>query len=141
MNEFSQDIVRQKLAQCAEALDLLKRDREIVTLEAFRADSNLYHAVCFRFITVIEALFEVGQVVLAERGKHATGEAGIGTLLARESIIPGDLAERLRSMYGFRNRLVHAYGTLDDAKVADYLSNLLSDIEEVLAALSKNRAT
>lgn len=132
MTEFSKDVVLKKLAQCAEALDFLKQDRDVGTLEAFRSDPRLYHSVCFRFVTVIEAVFDVGQIVLANKGKHATGEEKIGTLLAREGFISDDVAGTMASMYGFRNRLVHAYGTLDDAKVAEYLQKRLGDIEELL---------
>ena len=38
-------------------------------------------------------------------------------------------------MYGFRNRLVHAYGSLDDAKVVEYLARHLEDIERLLATM------
>ena len=41
-------------------------------------------------------------------------------------------------MYGFRNRLVHAYGTLDDAKVAEFLSNRLDDISSLLEIAKKS---
>ena len=68
MTEFSRDLLHQKLTQYVETLELLKQDREIGTLQAFRQDPRLYHSVCFRFITVIEALFDIGQVVLASRG-------------------------------------------------------------------------
>ena len=137
MTEFSKDILKHKLTQCAEALNFLREDREIGTVEAFRKDPRLYHSVCFRFVTAIEALFEAGQVVLSSKGKHATSEESIGTLLAREGILPEIMADRFARMYGFRNRLVHAYGTLDDAKVAEYLAESLVDIEEALAAFRK----
>jgi len=80
-------------------------------------------------------LFEVAQVVLAEKGKHATGEESIGELLARQQIVTTDQAENMKRMYGFRNRLVHAYGTLSDEKVAEYLRDHLSEIEELLVTL------
>lgn len=137
MTEFSKDLLNQKLVQCAQTLALLKQDREVGTLEHFRTDPHLYHAVCFRFVTAIEALFDAGQVVLATRGLHATGEDTISTILAREKVISDDLAKRFSSMYGFRNRLVHAYGTLDDAKVAEYLSKHLIDIERLLVVFQK----
>lgn len=141
MTDFSKGVLARKFAQCAETLNLLKEDRKIGSLEAFRKDAHLYHSVCFRFVTVIEALFGAGQVVLSERGKHATGEESIGALLAREGVISEKTAKRLEHMYGFRNRLVHAYGTLDDAKVAEYLEKHLNDIEEVLAALKGKSGT
>jgi len=137
MMEYSEQIVRQKIAQCTEAFNFLKEDQKIATLEAFREDARLYHSVCFRFVTVIEALFEVAQVVLAEKGKFATGEESMGEFLARQRIITATQAEDMRQMYGFRNRLVHAYGTLDDNKVLDYLHDNLGDIEELFKVLKE----
>ncbi|OGG45443.1 hypothetical protein A2673_00375 [Candidatus Kaiserbacteria bacterium RIFCSPHIGHO2_01_FULL_50_13] len=137
MTEFSKDLLRQKLVQCAEALSLLTQTREIGTVEYFRKNPDVYHAVCYRFVTGIEALFDIGQIILASRGLHATSERDIGALLAREKVIPDDLASRLTSMYGFRNRLVHAYGTLDDAKVAEFLAKNLDDMATLLSVAKK----
>ena len=132
MTEFSKDLLQQKLAQCAQALALLTQTREIGSVEYFRKNPDVYHAVCYRFVTSIEALFDIGQILLASRGLHATSERDIGALLAREKVISDDLASRFAAMYGFRNRLVHAYGTLDDAKVAEYLAHHLDDIGSLL---------
>jgi len=132
MTEFSKDLLQQKLAQCAQALALLTRAREIGSVEYFRKNPDVYHAVCYRFVTSIEALFDIGQILLANRGLHVTSERDIGALLAREKVISDDLASRFAAMYGFRNRLVHAYGTLDDAKVAEYLAHHLDDIGSLL---------
>ena len=138
MTEFSKDLLQQKLAQCAQALALLTQTREIGSVEYFRKNPDVYHAVCYRFVTGIEALFDIGQILLASRGLHATSERDIGALLAREKVISDDLADRFSAMYGFRNRLVHAYGTLDDAKVAEFLSNRLDDISSLLEIAKKS---
>lgn len=137
MTTSSRELLNEKIAQCAKALADLQRYQEIGTLEYLRAHSDTYYAVCYRFVGVIEALFDAAQVVLSSRGQRATGESDISTLLAREKIISDDLAKRFSSMYGFRNRLVHAYGTLDDAKVAEYLAKHLGDIEDLLALFQK----
>jgi len=79
--------------------------------------------------------------VLSDRGARAKGQGDIPVLLSRERIISDDMAKRLERMYGFRNRLVHAYGTLDDAKVAEYLAEHLTDIEDVLAVFSGRKST
>ena len=137
MTEFSQEFLKEKIAQCAKALEDLKRYQKIGTLEYLRAHSDIYYAVCYRFVSAIEALFDASQIVLASRGQRATSEREIAILLAREKIISDDLASRFATTYGFRNRLVHAYGTLDDAKVAEYLAKHLVDIEELLSLFQK----
>ena len=130
--------LEQKITQCTEALRDLKRYREMAPLEYLREHPDLYFAICFRFISAIESLFDAAQYVLVDKGLRAEGQGDIPTLLGKAGVIPQDLAERVGQMCGFRNRLVHAYGTLDDAKVAEYLAEHLHDIEDVLAALSKN---
>ncbi|KKW47512.1 hypothetical protein A3C21_00035 [Candidatus Kaiserbacteria bacterium RIFCSPHIGHO2_02_FULL_59_21] len=133
MNEFAKSVLEEKISQCELSLADLKGIRASGGLEYLRANPREYYAACYRFITAIESIFDASQIVLASKGKRATGQDNIAALLAREKIISDDLADRFMRMYGFRNRLVHAYGTLDDAKVAEYLVKHLGDIEELLA--------
>ena len=132
MTDYSKELLNEKLAQCARALSDLKRYQKDGTLEYLRAHPDIYYAVCYRFIGLIEALFDVGQILLASRGLRAASELDIPVLLGKELIISTELMSRFSAMYGFRNRLVHAYGTLDDEKVAEYLAKNLDDITAVL---------
>ena len=137
MINYARDQIEEKITQCGEALTDLKRyQKEGSTITYLRAHPDTYFAVCYRFIGAIESLFDVAKYLLSDRGARAKGQGDIPALLEREQMISKELAERLVSMYGFRNRLVHAYGTLDDAKVAEYLAEHLNDIEEMLVALS-----
>lgn len=136
MDVFSQDLFDEKVAQVADAFSDLKKYRTEATLERVRNDPELYYAVCYRFLTGIEALFDVGQYVLDEKGVRADSQREIPPLLVREGLIPDDIGARFSAMYGFRNRLAHAYGTLDDEKVIAYLTGHLNDIEHILHALS-----
>ncbi|MDO8562188.1 MAG: DUF86 domain-containing protein [bacterium] len=128
MTDLEKELIAEKLAQCVEAFADLKRYQAIGTIDYLRAHPDTYFAVCYRFIAAIESLFDIGQYLLATHALRAESQRDIPVLLVRAGIINQDLAERFQNMYGFRNRLVHAYGTLDDAKVADYLSRHLSDI-------------
>lgn len=134
MDDLAKETAKEKLAQCVEALTDLQKYREVGTLEYLRANPDTYYAICYRFIAVFEALFDLGQYMLAIRGIRAESQREIPALLGREKIVNENLVQRFGNMYGFRNRLVHAYGTLDDEKVAAFLQTHLSDIEEVLAA-------
>jgi len=135
MSELTREQLETEIAQCDKAFLDLKRYQELGTLEYLREHPDIYYAVCYRFISAIESLFDVGQYVLLGKGARAEGQREIPTLLGQKGVIPKDLVERFKHMYGFRNRLVHAYGTLDDERVAEYLAKRLGDIEEVLVAL------
>ena len=136
MTELTKELLAEKIAQCTEALADLKKYQAVGTLEYLRANPDTYYAVCYRFISAIEGLFDIGQYILTDRGQRADSQREIPALLVREKIITDEVASRFALMYGFRNRLVHAYGTLDDAKVADYLANHLTDMGHILAACS-----
>lgn len=49
-------------------------------------------------------------------------------MLAGSGIIPGDLADRLCRMIGFRNILVHEYQQLDIQLMVDIIENRLEDL-------------
>jgi len=49
-------------------------------------------------------------------------------LLAKEGIIPHDLASKLSNMVGFRNVLVRQYQELDIALMQDVIENNLNDM-------------
>ncbi len=133
MTEFARGQLAEKITQCAEALADLQKYQAVGSLEYLRAHPDTYYAVCFRFISAIESLFDVGQYILSDRDVRAETQREIPALLARKGVIDEGIAQRFANMYGFRNRLVHAYGTLDDAKVADFLKNNLGDIVQILA--------
>lgn len=137
MTEFAREQLTEKIAQSAEALADLRNYQKAGTLEYLRAHPDTYYAVCFRFISAIESLFDIGQYLLATKGVRAESQRDIPALLAKERIIDEQLSKRFITMYGFRNRLVHAYGTLDDAKVAEFLANNLDDIAALVAVAKK----
>lgn len=120
-----------------EALSALKYEQPTATLERFRADPKTYYAVCYLFVIAIESLTDIAQYLVADRGRRAESQRDVFTLLARESILPTELAERLGNMYGFRNYLIHAYPQMDDAKVAKYLTENLGDFDAFLSAVDQ----
>lgn len=132
MSSLEQEQIAEKIAQCRDALADLERYRSAHSLESLRADSDAYFAVCYRFVSAIESLFDLGAYVLARQGVRAETQREVAILLGREQIVDRELAERFAAMYGFRNRLVHAYGTLSDERVADALANRLEDIRALL---------
>lgn len=137
MTELARELRLEKVAQCVGALGDLKSYQQVGTLDYLRAHPDTYYAICYRFIAAIEALFDVGQFVLAERGLRADSHREIPPLLARQKLLTDDVANKFVRMYGFRNRLVHAYGSLDDAKVVEYLHDHLVDIEQILTTIKE----
>lgn len=50
--------------------------------------------------------------------------------LGKEGVLPAELAQRMASIAGFRNILVHAYLAIDPAKVYDHLIQGRADLRE-----------
>jgi uncharacterized protein YutE (UPF0331/DUF86 family) len=132
MTQIQKDTLRAKIILAKEALADLVTYRATATVEHFRAVPTDYYAVCYRLIGAIEALYDIGQHLLLNAGTRATSQAEIPELLASRNIIPADLSVRLKDMYGFRNRLVHGYKTLNDERVSEVMQNNLGDIEAVV---------
>jgi uncharacterized protein YutE (UPF0331/DUF86 family) len=57
------------------------------------------------------------------------------TILEQQKIVGADLAERLRSMAGFRNIAIHNYQALDPAILEQIVANHLVDLEEFAEAI------
>lgn len=140
MSSLEQEQVAEKIAQCRDALGDLERYRSAHSLESLRADPDAYFAVCYRFVSAIESLFDLGAYALARQGVRAETQREVAVLLGRENIIDSALADRFAAMYGFRNRLVHAYGTLSDERVAEALAHRLEDIRALLHSFEKQLA-
>ena len=137
MTELAKELIKEKIAQCAEALLDLQKYQKVGTIDYLRAHPDTYYAVCYRFIGAIESLFDIGQFLLASKEVRAESQRDIPARMAQAGMIDAALAEQFITMYGFRNRLVHAYGSLDDAKVTEYLADHLVDIETLLRVAQK----
>jgi len=137
MTQTAREHFEGRVLKFKQALDALKEERTPNVLDRFRVDPRNYYAVCYLFVIAIEAMVDIGQYLLVSRNTRAEGQRDVFRLLARERIIPDDLAERLQNVLGFRNILIHVYPNLDDAKVAAYLKDNLGDFDAFLNAMQR----
>jgi len=78
----------------------------------------------------LEAVFDIGRHIIAKSaGKGIVEYKEIANALGQKRVITKNLAERLRLMAGYRNRLVHFYHEITDKELYSILKNNLSDIE------------
>jgi uncharacterized protein YutE (UPF0331/DUF86 family) len=110
-------VIRRKLARIAESLARL-RPLSQLTLEEYRQRFYERKAAERLLQEAIEAALDINAHLIAEHGRAVPDEYYGGFLaLAELQIFPVDLARQLAPPAGLRNRLVHEYETLDDAKV------------------------
>lgn len=78
----------------------------------------------------LEAIFDIGRHIIAKTaGKGIVEYKEIANALGEQGAITKTLAERLRLMAGYRNRLVHFYHEIQDQELYLITKNNLSDIE------------
>lgn len=79
-------------------------------------------------IAIQAAIDAAAHVVADERLGEARTQRELFDLLERAGWLPSGLLERLRSMCGFRNVLVHGYDDVDLDVVRDVLDHGLDDL-------------
>jgi uncharacterized protein YutE (UPF0331/DUF86 family) len=78
----------------------------------------------------LEAIFDIGRHISAKTaGKGVVEYKEIVNAINKTGVITKDLAERLKLMAGYRNRLVHFYHEVTDKELFSIVNNNLSDIE------------
>jgi len=78
----------------------------------------------------LEALFDIGRHIIAKTaGKGIVEYKEIANALGENGVITKILAERLKLMAGYRNRLVHFYHQIPDQELYLIIKNNLGDIE------------
>jgi len=79
----------------------------------------------------LEAIFDIGRHIIAKNaGKGIVEYKEIAIALGDRGIITKQLAERLRLMAGYRNRLVHFYHEVNDKELYLITKSNLADIED-----------
>lgn len=130
----SRRTVIDRLALVAELLADI-RSLPVGDREAFLGDRrNLWAAEsCLR--RCLEALLDVGRHVLAKGfGVGVTEYKEIAVRLAEVGVL-GDEADVLRTLAGYRNRLVHFYHEVTPVELFEICSQQLGDVERVASAL------
>ena len=132
--KISRRVVADRLAwverMVAEIRTLPLTDRD-----AFFADRrNLWTAEsCLR--RAMEALLDLGRHILAKGfGIGVSEYREIAVRLEEQRVLSVDEAALLRTMAGYRNRLVHFYHEVSPEELYEVCAHRLGDLEQVLAA-------
>lgn len=91
----------------------------------------LLSAVERNFQVAIECILDIGNHIIAEQGFESPDDSSdIIRILGDEGITPGDFAEKVKGLAGFRNILIHEYTGIDYKLLYSYLTNRLDDFRE-----------
>jgi uncharacterized protein YutE (UPF0331/DUF86 family) len=125
MSPIDAAVIRSKLGHIMECLEAL-RPLARLTLAEYRA--RLYERKAAERLLQegIETALDINAHLIAELGASVPDEyyAGFGRL-GELGVLARDLADSLAPSAGLRNRLVHGYAGLDDAKVLASIAVML----------------
>lgn len=125
MNPVDAAIIRRKLAHIAASLDGL-RPISRLSLEEYRARFYERKAAERLIQEAIEAALDVNAHLIAELGSEIPEDYYGGFLKMSElGIASLELARSLAPSAGLRNRLVHEYESIEDAKVLGSIGTIL----------------
>lgn len=103
-------------------------------LGAYLEDDDLQDIVERNFEVCIQACIDLGLHVLADLPRPLPDTyRGVFVALARERLIPEELASRLERMAGFRNILAHGYTDV----VAERVHAALEDLDGIRAFVAE----
>jgi len=121
----------QKFNQLDEYLGLL-RNISKTPIKDFLNDKIIIGSAKYYLQVSIECCLDVANHIIAsERFRAPKDYADSFRVIEERGLIPSDLAQKLRKMAKFRNRLVHLYGEVDNAYVYEFMKEDLKDIEEL----------
>jgi uncharacterized protein YutE (UPF0331/DUF86 family) len=117
MSPVDAAVVRRKLGHIAASLDALAPLASL-TLPEYRQQLYERKAAERLLHEAIEAALDINAHIIAEQGGDVPDDyySGFMTLVGI-GVLPADLAQQLAPSAGLRNRLVHEYEALDDARV------------------------
>ncbi len=126
-----------RLSALAEYLKELRGFRE-VPKERFVREGALHHLAERYLHLATECAIDIAHHLISDLALPIpqTYKQSFDTL-AKEGLLSGDLAERLKGWVGFRNILVHVYLAIDHGLSYDAILDDLGDLEEFAACAAR----
>jgi uncharacterized protein YutE (UPF0331/DUF86 family) len=133
-SKISERIVADRLDWATRMLSII-RELPLEDRAAFFADErNIWTAdSCLR--RALEALFDLGRHILARGFGEAPAEyKEVASILGKHDVLSTDDVSLLRTLAGYRNRLVHFYHEVSAEELYDICANNLNDVDRIIAA-------
>jgi uncharacterized protein YutE (UPF0331/DUF86 family) len=119
----------------------IRQIRRYYTLESsvpFSEDYLKQDAIAINLQRAAEQCIDLANHIICEKRLGLPKESRESfAILAREKLIPSDLASKLQKMVGFRNILIHEYQDLDVSLMEDIIRNHLDDLVDFTNAILK----
>ncbi len=128
-------IILKKISHIRHNLSRL-REKESVSLVAFKDDMDIQDIVLHNLQLAVQGCIDLGSHIISDEGWGIAGSLNeIFYILQEKGVIKTDLTEKMVSMVGFRNILVHEYQDVNMDIVYNILRAHLKDIDGYLLAV------
>ncbi len=127
----------EKLKRLEENLSILKTVKQNYTLNDLINDKVDEWGLRYGLFESIQIIIDISCGIAAEKnlGIPKNYSECVGLLISN-NYLEKELGERIISMIGLRNLLVHEYGIIDVKRLFEYLDHL-DDIKEFAVSISK----
>ncbi|MBM4241880.1 MAG: DUF86 domain-containing protein [Euryarchaeota archaeon] len=135
MKKVRTDIIRTKIKEIEESIQLVKNNMPD-NFEEFVDMGLLKDGIYKRMEFAIENVFDICAIINSDLnlGVPTDDESILNNLLGAD-VFEEDIKEKLKSMRGFRNILVHRYGKIDDELAFGMLNNNINDFNVFIEVL------
>ena len=131
-------LVLRKISRVRNNLSRLRK-REKISLKSFKEDLDIQDIVLHNLQLTIQGCIDIGSHIISDEGWGIVGSLSeIFYILREKGVINSELAEKMISMTGFRNILIHEYDEVNLNIVHDILQNHLIDTDEFLFSVANH---
>lgn len=131
----NQNIVKAKINHIERSLQRLK-EKQSISLAAFKKNADLQDIVLHNLQLSIQGCIDIASHIISDEGWIVPDTlAGLFDILTEHKIISPKLNKKLKGMVGFRNIIIHEYGTIDLDRVYTIFTKDLQDINSFLKAI------
>ena len=131
----NKSVVLRKVSLIRHNLSRLK-NKENISLESLKNDFDIQDIVLHNLQLAIQGCIDIGSHVISDEGWGVAGSLNeIFYILQNKGVIKAEVSEKMISMVGFSNILVHEYETINFDIVCNILHHHLKDINEYLLAI------
>lgn len=131
--------IKTRIEEIRKRVQILEKDFRLLSEEKLVTEENLYAAAERHLEVAIQACLDIANHLVSalglERPKKEASE--VFFTLAKEKIIPADLAKIMKSVTGYRNIVIHEYLEVKRHFTYQYIQEGLFDLSNFAQAIEK----
>jgi len=124
--------LQEKINNLLEIYQSLKKLQRLALKDLNGDNIENVWAVTFGLVAGIEAILDISQYVLTDKGMKVESYGKIPEKLIEAKIIDKNFSAKMQKIIGFRNRAIHNYPSLEENQIYQILQKDIEDFKEFL---------